>query len=280
MRESPLLYAALSLVVVASACQGRPDAVPGDVTAQVALTNVETQLNGLVAKLDEVGKKQEDLARRLEALENGARSGPAEATPEPEPEDEAAPALKDPGFKLELFEPVPTKSPNKAKSGGSVGNGAGSAAASAKGAAGAGASLGAAGAVAGSSGKAGAGEGASGVELLPGEFDLVNIKLAASVDRKLRQPTNAGDKFKLSDKTVYCWLVFSNKSDKKVPIDLVWKKEGKKTTSIVLEVGPKASHWRTWSHILVSEKSLGQWTVDVIGPNRESLATRSFSVVP
>jgi len=118
------------------------------------------------------------------------------------------------------------------------------------------------------------------LDLKPGDFNLVNIKLSSQVDRKTRQPTKVSDKFHLPEKTVYCWLVFSNKSDIVVPVDMVWKREGVQKTAIRLDIGKKASHWRTWSHIVLGEKSLGAWTVEVIGPAGEVLASRAFSVEP
>lgn len=310
-----LAYVVL-FALAAAGCNdlGEPREPARETAPLLAVQTIEGQVGGLIAKLDDVARRQEDLSARLEALEKrlGAQTA-ALAVHEPRPKTAVAPPPAAPAHKwnVDLAEPVPTtRKEGGARQGGAAGAPAGTSKpelrklpplpdadkdgpeASGKPPAGPGTPPAAgAGQPSGSLGAAGAGNppGAppataadTGPQPVfkPGDLTVVNFKFAAQVDRKLRQPTKVEDTFSLADKTVYAWLVLSNKSDGDQTVDLVWKREGKKITSIPLQVGRKSSHWRTWSHIVLSPKSAGNWDVEVVAPGGLVIDAKKFSVAP
>lgn len=110
----------------------------------------------------------------------------------------------------------------------------------------------------------GAGPGEEGGPVLaaPGDLTLINIKFATAVDRQNRNPVEPTDSFKLADDKVYCWTVFSYDGADDTAANIVWKRDGKEISTIQLRVG-HSSHWRTWSYIRLTNKSVGEWEAQI-----------------
>ena len=118
------------------------------------------------------------------------------------------------------------------------------------------------------------------VNIVPreGEFKLVNIKFASKVDRESRQPLDPKAEFSLADERVYAWLVFSNKSEEKTEANITWYRGERKVNTVPLNIGKKASHWRTWSYARLSKRGLGTWKVEVTDAADVLMGSATFNV--
>lgn len=111
----------------------------------------------------------------------------------------------------------------------------------------------------------------------PGDLALINIKFATSVDRQNRNPVEPTDSFKLADDKVYCWTVFSYSGPEDTAANIVWKRDGKEISTIQLRVG-HSSHWRTWSYIRLTDKSVGEWEAQIQDLAGNVLGAGKFAV--
>lgn len=75
---------------------------------------------------------------------------------------------------------------------------------------------------------------------------------------------------------VWAYLELRNLGPK-VPIRMVWSREGKQVATADLEIG-RSKRWRTWSRQRMGKWSVGAWTVEVRGPGDRLLTTIPFTV--
>lgn len=264
-----LVIMVLAVALALFAC-GKEEAkkveVPGPLAAQEETARQVASLN---ARLDELAKKNEELDREFARLEKKtaevdrlfdefekqsaelerrekalgkARSEQARKKAPPPKKAEKKKKKR----KLEVVEPVPTGPKEAGKEGGVDGA---------------------------TPGEEGAGPG----PVVPGDLALINIKFATAVDRQNRNPVEPSDSFKLADEKVYCWTVFAYKGTEDTTANIVWKRDGKEISTIQLRVG-HSSHWRTWSYIRLTDKSVGEWEAQIQDLSGNVLGAGKFAV--
>lgn len=92
-----------------------------------------------------------------------------------------------------------------------------------------------------------------------------------------RFPTERKTSFVIgTDAKVYAWFEFKNSG---VPADVafVWKKAGKETWRIAVNVGA-GKNWRTWAEKKIGKRDAGAWTVQVIDEAGHVYETLSYDV--
>jgi hypothetical protein len=80
-----------------------------------------------------------------------------------------------------------------------------------------------------------------------------------------------------ADTKVIAWFEVKNSGDK-VPLTLVWKKNGKEAWRFDTEVG-KGKNWRTWAEKKIGKKDAGQWTVELVDEGGFAYQTLAYEVV-
>ncbi len=274
--EARLVIMAIGIALMLSCC-GKEEAkkveVPANLSAQ---EETAKQVAGLSARVDELVKKNEELdkevakldkqtaeidrlyaeiekqAAELERRERALAKARTEAADKKAavPKKVQKKEKKKKKRKLAVVEPVPTKTKDGGEQPGK---------------------------------KDGAGGGALGVEgggpalATPGDLALINIKFATSVDRQNRNPVDPTDSFKIADDKVYCWTVFSYSGAEDTAANIVWIRDGKEISTIQLRVG-HSSHWRTWSYIRLTDKSVGEWEAQIQDLSGNVLGAGKFAV--
>ena len=117
---------------------------------------------------------------------------------------------------------------------------------------------------------------ASGDDASTHRVSLVDKMTGTGVTARLLE--GASERFSSSVGKVWAWVKVRNLGEP-TQIKMVWRHEGKKKASVDLDVG-KSSRWRTWSRKRVGAQSIGQWTVDVLGPDGELLDSMHFEITP
>lgn len=90
-----------------------------------------------------------------------------------------------------------------------------------------------------------------------------------------RQVVGADSAFAASVGQVYCFTHITGAQDT-VTVSHIWYHEGDEMAKVDLTV--RSNSWRTWSSKNIMESWTGQWSVDVLGPNGDIIATESFTV--
>jgi hypothetical protein len=92
-----------------------------------------------------------------------------------------------------------------------------------------------------------------------------------------RQPIGAGESFEASVGKLYCFTKITGAQN---PIEIahVWYFGGTLRAKVTLPVN--SSSWRTFSSKKIQAYEIGDWYVDVLGPNGEILQTLEFKITP
>lgn len=274
----------LLAAVLALGCFGPEPKQPagnGSAERAVAIENLEKQVSGLAARVEELARTQEELVRKVEEGKeklkrlreveirtDQVRSDLKKLVAEIK-EDRADGLAKEkrelPAFAAEALPPEPAPDNPAAgkpeeKKPGEDGAPGGPAAEGAE------------------TGTAVDGAPADASTLPPAEMSLLEVRFAPSVDRKKREPEGPKEQFTLADQTVYCYIVFLNKSKADGQVTLTWKKGARKITGQPMRVGAGSRRWRTWSYIRLTPEMVGKWEVEVHDAAGNLLGTGSFSL--
>ena len=88
-----------------------------------------------------------------------------------------------------------------------------------------------------------------------------------------REPIDVGDSFEVSVGKLYCFTKIIG-AQEAIEIAHVWYYGDVERARVNLSV--EASSWRTWSSKIIQAHEIGDWHVDVIGPDDEVLETVEF----
>lgn len=90
-----------------------------------------------------------------------------------------------------------------------------------------------------------------------------------------REPIDPGDSFEASVGKLYCFTKIIGAQE---PIEIahIWYYGDVERARVNLSV--EASTWRTWSSKIIQPHEIGDWHVDVIGPEEEVLETLEFEI--
>ncbi len=88
-----------------------------------------------------------------------------------------------------------------------------------------------------------------------------------------REPIDVGDSFEVSVDKLYCFTKIIG-AQEAIEIAHVWYYGDVEKARATLSV--EASSWSTWSSHLIRPHDIGDWHVDVIGPDDEVLETVEF----
>ena len=88
-----------------------------------------------------------------------------------------------------------------------------------------------------------------------------------------REPIDVGDSFEVSVGKLYCFTKILG-AQEAIEIAHVWYYGDVERARVNLSV--EASSWRTWSSKIIQAHEIGDWHVDVIGPDDEVLETVEF----
>lgn len=80
-----------------------------------------------------------------------------------------------------------------------------------------------------------------------------------------------------TDTKVIAWFEVKNTGDR-VPLTLVWKKNGKESWRFDTEIG-KGKNWRTWAEKKIGKKDAGKWTVELVDDGGYAYETLAYEVV-
>lgn len=108
--------------------------------------------------------------------------------------------------------------------------------------------------------------------------EVASIEVAEAVicrDVVDREPIDAGDSFEVSVGKLYCFTKIVGAQE---PIEIahVWYSGDVERARVNLSV--EAATWRTWSSKIIQAHEIGDWHVDVIGPDDEVLETVEFEI--
>ena len=108
--------------------------------------------------------------------------------------------------------------------------------------------------------------------------EAASIEVAEAVicqDVVDREPIDAGDSFEVSVGTLFCFTKIIGAQE---PIEIahVWYYGDVERARVNLSV--EAATWRTWSSKIIQAHEIGDWHVDVIGPDDEVLETVEFEI--
>jgi len=92
-----------------------------------------------------------------------------------------------------------------------------------------------------------------------------------------REPIDVGDSFEVAVGKLYCFTKIVGAQE---PIEIahVWYYGDVERARVNLSV--KAASWRTWTSKIIQAHEIGDWHVDIIGPDDEVLETVEFEITP
>jgi hypothetical protein len=105
---------------------------------------------------------------------------------------------------------------------------------------------------------------------------MVNVsEMAICKDIVNREPEGAGESFDAYVGTLYCFTRIVGAKD---PIEVahVWYYGDTERATVNLSV--RSSSWRTYSSKIIQSSEVGEWRVDVVGPEGEVLKSQSFNI--
>ena len=91
-----------------------------------------------------------------------------------------------------------------------------------------------------------------------------------------REPVDAGNTFKVSLGKVYCFTTIIG-AHSPTEITHVWYFGDSERARVNLAI--KASNWRTYSSKRIQMHEIGDWHVDVLGPEGKLLKTLPFEII-
>ena len=92
-----------------------------------------------------------------------------------------------------------------------------------------------------------------------------------------REPIDVGDSFEVTVAKLYCFTKIVG-AQEEIEIAHVWYHGDVERARINLSI--RAANWRTWSSKIIQAHEIGDWHVDVIGPDDEVLETLEFEITP
>jgi len=100
-------------------------------------------------------------------------------------------------------------------------------------------------------------------------------EMAICKDIVNREPEGAGESFQSSVGTLYCFTRIVGAKDP-VEVSHVWYYGDTERATVNLSV--RSSSWRTYSSKIIQSGEVGDWHVNVVGPDGEVLKSQSFSI--
>jgi len=92
-----------------------------------------------------------------------------------------------------------------------------------------------------------------------------------------REPIDVGDSFEVTVAKLYCFTKIVG-AQEEIEIAHVWYHGDVERARINLSI--RAASWRTWSSKIIQAHEIGDWHVDIIGPDDEVLETVEFEITP
>ena len=92
-----------------------------------------------------------------------------------------------------------------------------------------------------------------------------------------REPIDVGDSFEVAVGKLYCFTKIVGAQE---PIEIahVWYYGDVERARVNISV--EAASWRTWTSKIIQAHEIGDWHVDIIGPDDEVLETVEFEITP
>lgn len=107
--------------------------------------------------------------------------------------------------------------------------------------------------------------------------DITIQDIQIGTDVQDRAIVGADSVFADSVGQVYCFThVTGAPAQDTTTITHVWYYNNEEKAQVDLNV--RSSDWRTWSSKTILESWTGQWSVDILGPNGDIIATKTFRV--
>ncbi len=92
-----------------------------------------------------------------------------------------------------------------------------------------------------------------------------------------REPIDVGDSFEVTVGKLFCFTKIVG-AQEEIEIAHVWYYGDVERARVNLSV--RAASWRTWSSKIIQPHEIGDWHVDIIGPDDEVLETVEFEITP
>ena len=90
-----------------------------------------------------------------------------------------------------------------------------------------------------------------------------------------REPVEPGESFSVSVHKLFCFTKIIGAQE---PVEVIHVWYWKETERARVTLSIEAEAWRTWSSKVIQEHEIGEWHVDVLGPNEEVLETITFEI--
>jgi hypothetical protein len=92
------------------------------------------------------------------------------------------------------------------------------------------------------------------------------------------QPVGEGNRFNAAVGKLYCFTRIILFQDPPAEITHVWYFGEKERARVTLQV--KSLNWRTYSSKSILPDDIGDWHVDILGPEGKVLSTLQFKILP
>ena len=92
-----------------------------------------------------------------------------------------------------------------------------------------------------------------------------------------REPIDVGDSFEVTVGKLFCFTKIVG-AQEEIEIAHVWYHGDVERARVNLSV--RAASWRTYSSKIIQPHEIGDWHVDIIGPDDEVLETVEFEITP
>jgi len=92
-----------------------------------------------------------------------------------------------------------------------------------------------------------------------------------------REPIDAGDSFEVTVGKLFCFTKIVG-AQEEIEIAHIWYHGDVERARVNLSV--RAASWRTYSSKIIQPHEIGDWHVDIIGPDDEVLETVEFEITP
>ena len=102
---------------------------------------------------------------------------------------------------------------------------------------------------------------------------VAQMAICRSVEN--REPVGAAENFEASVGRLYC---FTNIVGAPTPIEITHAWYYGDTERALVSLSVRSPNWRTYSSKNIMAQEVGQWRVDVIGPEGEVLKTQTFTI--
>ncbi len=110
--------------------------------------------------------------------------------------------------------------------------------------------------------------------------EAVAVEVAEAVicqDVVDREPIDVGDSFEVTVGKLFCFTKIVG-AQEEIEIAHVWYYGDVERARVNLSV--RAASWRTYSSKIIQPHEIGDWHVDIIGPDDEVLETVEFEITP